>query len=128
MDQQLCQAKLSLLCTPDWVVCLFVWLVCYLCYSILLLFNYILFLLLNYLSIFLFLLVLLTAFQVCPSVEGHLKGVLYWGSHTLVNFPPLAPPLRLCICTYLVLSNWRFGLCVQILYLFCLRPPNPTTK
>ena len=60
--------------------------------------------------------------------EGPQTGVLYWESHNLVNFPSLVPPLRLCVCTYLTLSNsnWRFGLCVQILYLFCLRPPNPT--
>ena len=58
---------------------------------------------------------------------GPPKGVLYWGGHNLVNFPSLAPSLRLCVCTYLALSNWRFGLCVQILYLFCSRPPNPTT-
>ena len=44
----------------------------------------------------------------------------------MVNFPSLAPPLRLCVCTYLALSNWRFGLWVQIHYLFCARPPNPT--
>ena len=47
------------------------------------------------------------------------KEVLYWGGHNLVNFPSLAPPLKLCVCTYLVLSNWRFGLCVQMLYSFC---------
>ena len=68
---------------------------------------------------------MLTALKVWPSVEGHLKGVLYWGSRNLVNFPSLAPPLRLCVCTYLVLPAWRFGLCVQILYLFCLGPPTP---
>ena len=69
---------------------------------------------------------MLTAFRVWLSGESHLKGVLYWGGYNLVNFPSLAPPLRLCVCTYLALSNWRFGLWVQIHYLFCARPPNPT--
>ena len=55
-------------------------------------------------------------------------GALYWGGHNLVNFPSPAPPLRLCVCNYLALSNWRFTLCVKILYSFCLPPPNPTTK
>ena len=54
----------------------------------------------------------ITALGVWLSGESHLKGVLYWGGHNLVNFPSLAPPLRLCVCTYLALSNWRFGLCV----------------
>ena len=70
----------------------------------------------------------LTALGVWPSVVGHLKGVLYWGGHNLVNFLSLAPPLRLYVCTYLALSNWHFGLCVHILYSFCSRPPNPTTS
>ena len=35
------------------------------------------------------------------------KEVLYWGGHTLVNSPSLTPPLRLWVCTYLVLSNWQ---------------------
>ena len=68
----------------------------------------------------------LTALQVWLSGESHLKEVLYWGSHNLVNFPFLAPPSRLCVCTYLVLSNWCFTLCVLILYSFCLLSPNPT--
>ena len=54
------------------------------------------------------------------------KGALYWGGYNLVNFPSLGAPLRLSLCTCLVLSNWCVVLCVQILYLFCLRPLNPT--
>ena len=57
----------------------------------------------------------LTALQVWLSGESHLKGVLYWGGHNLVNFPSLASPLSLNTCTYLVLSNchWGFRGCFQ---------------
>ena len=66
------------------------------------------------------------SFQGMALVEGHIKGVLCWGGHNLVNFLSLAHPLRLCVCTYLALSNWRFGLCVQNNYLFCVTPPTLT--
>ena len=33
------------------------------------------------------------------------EGALYWGGHNLVTFPSLVPPLRLCLCNYLVLSK-----------------------
>ena len=46
------------------------------------------------------------------------KGVLYWGGYNLVNFSSLVPPLRLSLCSYLVLFDWCFILCVKILYLF----------
>ena len=59
---------------------------------------------------------------------GPPKGALYWGSHNLVNFQFLVSPLRLCLCTYLVLFNWRITLYVKILDLFCSSPPNPTTN
>ena len=36
---------------------------------------------------------------------GQPKGALYWGGHKLLNFPSLASPLRLSLCTNLVLSD-----------------------
>ena len=51
--------------------------------------------------LYIYILFYLTALQV---------WVLYQGSHNLVNFPSLAPPLRLYVCTYLALPNWRCSL------------------
>ena len=69
----------------------------------------------------------LTALQVWPSVEGHQKRS-YIGEVITWSIFHLSHPLE-AVCMYL-LSCFQLALwfiCVQILYLFCSRPPNRTT-
>ena len=56
---------------------------------------------------------------------GPSKGALL-GRADLGQFSFSRALWRLCLCTYLALSNWQFTLCVQILYSFLFAAPNPT--
>ena len=68
-------------------------------------------------------LVALTAFREWPSVEGHLKGVLYWGGHKLGQFSISRAPLQ-AVCVYL-LSSFQLALwfmCSDSLFILFVIP------
>ena len=67
---------------------------------------------------------ILTAFRGQPSGEGHQKGSYIGEVITWSIFHLLRPPLRLCVCTYLALSNWRFTLYEDSLFILFTTPKS----